>query len=76
LIAPKHISAAVTYGATMLSDHIIATITEVIWSEEHLWNVSVLQRVHISDLVMLCLCVQLITHALFSENVVSQLHEK
>jgi hypothetical protein len=26
--------------------------TPVIWREEHLWNVSVLQRVHLSDLVI------------------------
>jgi hypothetical protein len=32
-------------------DHISATTIYVIWREEHLWNINVLQRRHISNLV-------------------------
>jgi hypothetical protein len=32
-------------------DHISATMTYVMNREEHLWNVSTLQRVHLSNLV-------------------------
>jgi hypothetical protein len=34
----------------MNTDHISALTTYVIWSGEHLWNVSVLQRVHLANL--------------------------
>jgi hypothetical protein len=34
-------------------DHTSATMTYVIWREEHLWNVGVLQRVYPSSLVIL-----------------------
>jgi hypothetical protein len=37
------------FCATMSLDHISATMTYVIWREAHNWNVSVLQRVHISN---------------------------
>jgi hypothetical protein len=33
----------------MTLDHINVTLTYVIWCEEHLWNVSELQRVHFSN---------------------------
>jgi hypothetical protein len=36
---------------TVTSDHISATLTYVMWREERLWNVSVLQRVHLSSRV-------------------------
>jgi hypothetical protein len=39
-------SAIMTYGTTMTSDH-SATMTYVMWREEHPWNVSILQRVHL-----------------------------
>jgi hypothetical protein len=39
-----HISARMTKGETMISDHIRTTMTYVMWREVHLWNVSVLQR--------------------------------
>jgi hypothetical protein len=29
-----------------------ATLTSVMWREEHLWNVSALQRIHLSDHIM------------------------
>jgi hypothetical protein len=35
----------------MTSDHISATMTYVMWREERLWNVSVLQRVHLPNIV-------------------------
>jgi hypothetical protein len=35
----------------MVSGNKSATMTYVIWREEHLWNVSVLQGVHLSNLV-------------------------
>jgi hypothetical protein len=38
--------------ATVASDHISATTTYVVWGEERLWNVSVLQRAHLSSLVI------------------------
>jgi hypothetical protein len=41
-----------TRGATMPLDDISATMTHVMWCEEYLWNVSVLQRVHFSNLVV------------------------
>jgi hypothetical protein len=47
-----HISARMAKDATMTSDHISATITYVMWCETHLWNVSVLQRVHHTNLVI------------------------
>jgi hypothetical protein len=34
----------------MASDHINATTTYVMWHEEHISNVSVLQRVNLSNL--------------------------
>jgi hypothetical protein len=37
----------------MSSDRISATITYLVWREEHLLNVSVLQRVHLSNRVIL-----------------------
>jgi hypothetical protein len=45
------IGARMAKGATMPSDHIIASVTCVMWPEEHLWNVSVLQRIHLFSLV-------------------------
>jgi hypothetical protein len=36
---------------TMALDHINAAMTYVMWHEEHLWNVSVLQRADLSTLV-------------------------
>jgi hypothetical protein len=38
-----------TYDATT-SDQSV-TMTYVMWHEEHLWNVSIVQRVHLSSLV-------------------------
>jgi hypothetical protein len=37
--------------AAMTADNISETTTYVMWREEHLWNVNVLQRVHFSKLV-------------------------
>jgi hypothetical protein len=42
-----------TKNATVISVRINATTTHVVWREEHLWNVIVLQRVHISSLVQM-----------------------
>jgi hypothetical protein len=39
--------------ATVTSDHISEAVTCVIWHEERHWNVSVLQREHLSYLEML-----------------------
>jgi hypothetical protein len=50
-MASGHINAKITKDATMIQDHISATITYVMWREENLRNVSVLQRVHLSNLV-------------------------
>jgi hypothetical protein len=47
------ISARITYDATMASVHISATMTHVMWREEHLWNISVLQGLHLPILVHL-----------------------
>jgi hypothetical protein len=44
------ISARMTQDATITSDHISTKTTYVMWREEHLWNVSVLERVHLSNL--------------------------
>jgi hypothetical protein len=41
-----------TCCTTMASDHISARMTYMIWHEGHLWNVNVLQRVHLSSLVI------------------------
>jgi hypothetical protein len=38
------------HSAAMTLDH-SATMTYVMWHQEHLWNVSILQRVHLSNLV-------------------------
>jgi hypothetical protein len=35
----------------MALEHIIVTMTYVMWREEHLLNVSILQRVHLSNVV-------------------------
>jgi hypothetical protein len=35
----------------MALDYVSATVTHVMWLEERVWNVSVLQRVHPSNLV-------------------------
>jgi hypothetical protein len=43
-------SARVTKDATLTSHHNSGTATYMMWREEHLWNVSVLQRVHLSSL--------------------------
>jgi hypothetical protein len=32
---------------------LLRSLLSVVWHEEHLWNFSVLQRVHISNLVLL-----------------------
>jgi hypothetical protein len=37
--------------ATVALHHISATMTYMLWHEEHLWNASVLQRVQISNLI-------------------------
>jgi hypothetical protein len=47
-----HISARMVYGATMISYHFISSMTYLMWREEHLWNVSALQRVHLSNLII------------------------
>jgi hypothetical protein len=39
--------------STITSDNISATMTHVMWREEHLWNITVLQRVNISSFVVL-----------------------
>jgi hypothetical protein len=54
-------TAKMSWDATVSLDHIIATMTYVIWREEHLYNVSVLQGIpfqscfeiglHICDLI-------------------------
>jgi hypothetical protein len=49
-----HVSATMTLGhisATMTLGHISAIMTYVMRYEERLWNVKVLQRVHVSNLV-------------------------
>jgi hypothetical protein len=60
----EHIVATATWGhinATMILETIVAFVIRsvaplmslpMIWYEEHLWNFSVLQRVHLSNLVM------------------------
>jgi hypothetical protein len=37
----------------MISELISATMTKAMWRQEHLWNVHVVQRVHLSDFVYL-----------------------
>jgi hypothetical protein len=41
------------YDATGTSDHKSATMTCVMWCKENLWNVNILYRVHLSNLVFL-----------------------
>jgi hypothetical protein len=48
-----HIFAKMTDNAMTTSDHIGATIAYVMCHEENFWNVSVLQRVHLSNLLCL-----------------------
>jgi hypothetical protein len=48
----NHISARIIKG-TMTLEYISATITYMMQCEECLWNVSVLQRVHLSNFVKL-----------------------
>jgi hypothetical protein len=50
-MAWDNICATMTQEATMVSVRISAITTYVTWCEEHLWNVSVHQTVHLSDLV-------------------------
>jgi hypothetical protein len=50
-MASDHFRARMTKGTTMALDRISATVTYMMWREEHLWNVSALQRLHISTLV-------------------------
>jgi hypothetical protein len=47
-----NIIARMTEGATMTSDHISATMICMTWCKEHLWKVSVLHIVHLSNLVL------------------------
>jgi hypothetical protein len=42
----------------MASDDISATVTYMMWREVQLWNVSVLQRVHFSNLLTYCDLIQ------------------
>jgi hypothetical protein len=46
-----HISEKMTSGATMALERITATMTCMMWPEKHLWNISVLRKVHISNVV-------------------------
>jgi hypothetical protein len=46
------ISARMTWDATVTLDQIYAATTYVMWFEKHLWNVIVLQRVHLSSFVV------------------------
>jgi hypothetical protein len=39
--------------ATMALDRISATTTYVMWREEHLWGVSVLQTAHLSNFIII-----------------------
>jgi hypothetical protein len=41
--------------STLISDDISVAITYVMYREEHLWNVSVLKRVHLSSLIIVIL---------------------
>jgi hypothetical protein len=52
-VARDQIRERITQDATMPSDHISVTTTYFRWREEHLRNVSVLQRVHLSRLILL-----------------------
>jgi hypothetical protein len=47
----NNISAAMIWDVTINRNHVSATTTYVIWREERLWNVRVLQRVRLSNLV-------------------------
>jgi hypothetical protein len=40
-----------THCASVASDQIIAAIIYMIYPEEHLWNIIILQRVHLSSLI-------------------------
>jgi hypothetical protein len=50
-MAWDHITARMAKDATLTWDHISATKIYAMWHEEHQWNVSVIQRVEISNLV-------------------------
>jgi hypothetical protein len=50
-MAMDNTNARMAYGATMHWDHISATTTYVMWHEERFWDVGVLQRVLVSNLV-------------------------
>jgi hypothetical protein len=45
------IRSRMTLGATVTSGRISATTTYVMWRQEYLWNVSVVQRVRLPNLV-------------------------
>jgi hypothetical protein len=58
-ITSDNIGARMTKDATMTLGHIITT-TYVMCLEEYLWNVSVLQRVHLSNLLIIEVGIRLI----------------
>jgi hypothetical protein len=41
-----------TWDARRYRDHVSARMNDVMWHEERLWNIGVLQRVHLSNLVL------------------------
>jgi hypothetical protein len=61
-VALDHISATITFDTVVAFFSIVAFVIPLVtlllsmpmmWHEEHLWNVSVLQRVQLSNLVFL-----------------------
>jgi hypothetical protein len=52
-MAWDRLNARLVFHPSVTSDHISATTTYVMWHGKHLWNVSVLQRVHLFNLVIL-----------------------
>jgi hypothetical protein len=53
-VTSDHVSTRMTKCATMTSSHISARMTYAMCRDEHLWNGSVHQRVHLSNLVFFC----------------------
>jgi hypothetical protein len=53
-IACDHISARMTQDATVTLDLSSAAVTYVMWHEDHLWHVSVLQRIQLNNFVSFC----------------------
>jgi hypothetical protein len=60
----------------MTSDEIYATMTSAMWREEHLWNVGVLQRGHLSNLVIIRIIKSLFNDAFSVSQTISSTYTR